>query len=424
MASSTFRPKRIRMEILRANSPATDDETLHEKVIPLNIKSTGQQVRGKICNLVQPKPAEIMSIEKFNDEKMLPNMSQKKYRRNLFTIHSSKVFKTEKSTNKLCEQEALRTVSISNSLPTESDEVVNLSDDTSECSTELDPLELERQAQFIEEASVLNDDVIDDELNEFFVNPSIISDESHEKMVKEILENRIDSFTKDCIQHQIKLVDAECQTESQLLSFTRTTTTSVEPTVKPGTETTPNQLLTNSEESQNSEQDYKKEILNYLKRIDKRLNCMELRLAKIEEKCDTNYFSEETEQEDDELDKLKTLKFPIKSCDNLYLLDDLCKMQRTKVTLEQKFRQCVGINEIDTIDKILIELFDPALYRFYKWRHTDAKRSFEGFIFVNNLIFDCVKHHFRMFSRAEFTRQMMHILSRSNQTETEGISLK
>lgn len=429
MASSTFKPKRIKLEILKSNN--TDGGKQFVKLIPLSIKSTGQEVQGKICNLVPAKQNEASGeYSQYDEDELLSSLTPQGYETPKKS--SGAAFKKDDSLNTpkpkmiqeqamnsvpprkiaVGEQEAPQTISLPSSLPT--DEVVSLSD-TSDMTTEADPDELEKlQQEFIEEASVLNDDVIDD-LEEFFVNPPI-SDESHDRIVKEILEERIDSFTKDCIQHQIKLIDAEVQTEQQSV-VPQTVTTSVSP-FKPITE----RSRSSSEEIANLRPESPKhganintEVLNYLKRMEARLISIEQRLGKIEETKTGAYAisatdSEDEEDEDD--DVLMSLKFPFKKRSQLELLEGILKVPRMKQQLDLKFRQQMGINESDTIDMILSELLDTSLQQSFRWRQSDIQRSFENYVHINKLIFDCVKHHYRMFSNVEYTRLLTLILNR------------
>lgn len=87
--------------------------------------------------------------------------------------------------------------------------------------------------------------------------------------------------------------------------------------------------------------------------------------------------------------------------------------------LQQRFQSHVGINEIDSLDMILAEMLDPSLQESFKWRQCgDSIRSFENYVHTNKLIFDCVKHHFRLFSNVEYIRLMTLIFNRPQRRST------
>lgn len=359
-------------------------------------------------------------------------------------------------------------------------DVIALSDGTDSEATEKD-LDQQRNLDFIEEASVMDDEIMDDFQDLFQHN---INDEQHEKIFKELLNatsavqspmpqndqmigtsedtsgptphgqstnlnnnnnnnpptsnnenvvcnnnNNNDHRQSDALSHQdflinpssfvpiaSKVPDSTHKTAS-LPSEGRTSCTHAD-LMDPHMNTTagacPSIHTTHTEAAS-----LNVDILNYLKRIDRRLDNIEKRLTKIEEAQNSQQENDSESSDADDLiddDMLLSLKFPIKKKHSLEIFENILKVPKMKRSLELKFKQYLGMNESDTIDMILAEMIDPYVQESFKWRQTDTTRSFENYVYINKFIFDCVKHHFQPFTNVEYIRLMSLILNRPSRT--------
>lgn len=362
-----------------------------------------------------------------------------------------------------------------NETPKEAD-VIALSDDSDSEATEKD-LDPQRNFDFIEEASVMDDEIMDD-FQDLFQHD--INDEQHEEIVNELLnatavqnatlqkdpligtsedmnaptingqstnfnnnshhpptnnnENSVVTNNNNNNHHQSeaslhhdflinpssfvpiasKVPDSTHKTAS-LASEGRTSCTQADLTDAQMVTTagTSPSIHTTQTESHNAD------ILNYLKRIERRLGNIEKRLTKIEEAQNSNQGTNSESSDADDLiddDMLLSLKFPIKKKNSLEIFENILKVPKMKRSLELKFKQYLGMNESDTIDMILAEMIDPYVQESFKWRQTDTTRSFENYVYINKLIFDCVKHHFQPFTNVEYIRLMSLILNRPSRT--------
>lgn len=327
-----------------------------------------------------------------------------------------------------------------------SEDVIAISDesDSDATETEIDP---QRNMDFIEEASVGDDEFHVDDFPELFQNN--INEEHHKKIVDELLQD-----VQTTTQHEKELPLIEHSTNfdipqqanhnqetttsgmstlpSLTLNMTNNNNSSFLPIANKVADSTQKTASLTSDERSTSmhavEQSTSSpsrhvtqidtnsygEILNYLKRIEKRLGNIEKRLTKIEESQNIRKDDSDSSDSDDLIDDdmLLSLKFPIKKRHSLEILENILKVPKMKRNLELKFKQYLGINENDTIDMILAEMLDPNVQSSFKWRQTDTTRSFENFVYINKLIFDCVKHHFNLFTNVEYIRLMSLILNR------------
>lgn len=362
--------------------------------------------------------------------------------------------------------------------------MITLTDDTDSEATEKD-LDTNRNFDFIEEASVMDDEIMDDFQDLFQHN---INDEQHEKIFKELLnatsavqspmpqndpmigtsedtsgptihgqstnfnnnssdnpqtsknENNVVSNNSNnnnnnehresdaSLHHDFlinpssfvpiasKVPDSTHKTAS-LASEGRTSCTQpdiTDPQLVTTAGTSPSIHTTHTEPPS-----FNVDILNYLKRIERRLGNIEKRLTKIEEAQNSQQSNDSESSDADDLiddDMLLSLKFPIKKKHSLEIFENILKVPKMKRSLELKFKQYLGMNESDTIEMILAEMIDPYVQESFKWRQTDITRSFENYVYINKLIFDCVKHHFQPFTNVEYIRLMSLILNRPSRT--------
>lgn len=351
---------------------------------------------------------------------------------------------------------------------TKENDVIALSDDSDSEATEKD-LDPQRNFDFIEEASVMDDEIMDDFQDLFRHN---INDEQHEKIFNELLNvtsavpspvpplppkdpiigsssedtksgestnfatnppsanlNENSVVTNDNQNHAdflinptsfvpiaSKVPDSTHKTAS-LASEERNSVTQADHRQETAGTSPSNIHTTHTEASPAALTNV--DILNYLKRIERRLGNIEKRLTKIEEAQNSQQENNSESSDADDLiddDMLLSLKFPIKKKHSLEIFENILKVPKMKRSLELKFKQYLGMNESDTIDMILAEMIDPYVQESFKWRQSDATRSFENYVYINKLIFDCVKHHFQPFSNVEYIRIMSLILNRPSRT--------
>lgn len=358
-------------------------------------------------------------------------------------------------------------------------DVIALTDETDSEATEKD-LDPQRNFDFIEEASVMDDEIMDDFQDLFQHN---INDEQHEKIFNELLNatavqsetppqqkdpseeqapppstitgqstnfnnshppptsnnennsvvsnnnnNNSNNHQSEASSHHdflitpssfvpiaSKVPDSTHKTAS-LASEERTSCTQADltdPQMVTTAGTSPSIIHTTQTEPPH----FNVDILNYLKRIERRLGNIEKRLTKIEEAQNSHQNSESSDADDliDD-DMLLSLKFPIKKKHSLEIFENILKVPKMKRSLELKFKQYLGMNESDTMDMILAEMIDPYVQESFKWRQTDTTRSFENYVYINKLVFDCVKHHFHSFTNVEYIRLMSLILNRPSRT--------
>uniref|UniRef100_A0A336MJ01 CSON000503 protein n=1 Tax=Culicoides sonorensis TaxID=179676 RepID=A0A336MJ01_CULSO len=326
-------------------------------------------------------------------------------------------------------------------------DVIALSDDTDSEATEKD-LDPQRNFDFIEEASVMDDEIMDD-FPELFQHP--MNDEHHEKIFDDLLnatsiQNEIPH--KDLLQAQstnfnhhekptinenevvnLNNVNNNTESTSSHHDFLINPSSFVPIASKVPDSTHKTESLASEGRTSCTQTDMTDphiittgiDILNYLKRIDRRLGNIEKRLTKIEEVQNSQNAKASDSSDADDLiddDMLLSLKFPIKKKHSLEIFENIIKVPKMKRSLELKFKQYLGINESDTIDMILAEMIDPVVQNTFKWRQSDTTRSFENYVYINKLIFDCVKHHFQHFTNVEYIRLMSLILNRPARAST------
>ncbi|XP_063708365.1 ankyrin-3-like [Culicoides brevitarsis] len=483
--STEFQPKRIKLEILK--SDGTQNNKKFVKLMPFGThNSKGKEIKteAKVCQILNP--SRLSDLHDLDDSSRGTSSSGGLITPTL-TLRNVSIHQTHQQQQQLTqnkqtsaafttfikgepkhdELQSLFDKEMPRSLvkhePAKTPDVIALSDDTDSEATEKD-LDPQRNFDFIEEASVMDDEIMDDFQDLFQHN---MNDEQHEKIFHELL-NATSAVTspppppKDCdknepingqstnfltnAQHQqqptsnnensvvtnnsnsndnhphnhqdflinptsfvpiaSKVPDSTHKTAS-VASDERNE--SQQPVTTAAT--SPSIHTTHTEASQSTNAD----ILNYLKRIERRLGNIEKRLTKIEEAQNSQQTHDSESSDADDLiddDMLLSLKFPIKKKHSLDIFENILKVPKMKRSLELKFKQYLGMNESDTIDMILAEMIDPHVQENFKWRQSDLTRSFENYVYINKLIFDCVKHHFQPFSNVEYIRLMSLILNR------------
>uniref|UniRef100_A0A336MF65 CSON000789 protein n=1 Tax=Culicoides sonorensis TaxID=179676 RepID=A0A336MF65_CULSO len=336
-------------------------------------------------------------------------------------------------------------------------EIIALSDGSDSEATEKE-IDNQRNFDFIEEASVMDDEMMDDFPDLFHHN---INDEQHQKIFDELLNAtsatipQKDSITEpnsNIADFNILSNNAnkealipESNNNPSSNSFHKVPDSSDRTlSLKSGKNPSSSPSDVNNQHktgvtplihTTQTESDLSLDILNYLKKIERRLGSIEKRLTIIEEGQNArNERNSDSSDVDDFIDDdtLLSLKFPIKKKYSLDIFENILKVPKMKRNLELKFKQYLGMNESDTIDMILAEMIDSNVQNSFKWRQSDMTRSFENFVYINKLIFDCVKHHFQNFTNVEYIRLMSLILNRPcrasaiqrNQTHSNANSRK